>query len=134
MARTWRCPKDNLLNDTVTCVKCGTIRPLLEIEKSVEINDKPVDINEKAIMSDGLDRLKGKKKSIPITGTVGRVKLEPNSIILKFKVEDDKLVFETSTGNEAPEVLKGIVRTLLLVLSKSEGLQELMGIARKFMR
>jgi len=93
-----------------------------------------IKLNPKALKKDELGRLQGTKQTIPMYGNSARIRLEPDEIIIKLSIDKDVVKFTTCSGSEVPDNLKGLVKTILVVCSKAEGVKELMGLARKLTR
>lgn len=64
-----------------------------------------------------------------------RIILNSGEACIKFvKEPDGKLSYETTISKDADDVVNGLVNSIVVVLSKSEGIKELLGLARKLLR
>jgi len=63
-----------------------------------------------------------------------KIKLKKTETALQFSIEDNKFSTNMFLGDEAPEVLKGLVIAITTVVNSNDGMKEFMRIFRKVQR
>jgi hypothetical protein len=78
--------------------------------------------------------IENKEQTLNSSHEYTRIKLRKNETAIQFSIEENKFIVNMYLGDEAPEVLKGLVIALTTVVNSEEGMKELMGIFRKLQR
>lgn len=81
-----------------------------------------------------MNEIKEDNQTLNSSNEYTKIKLKKTETALQFSIEDNKFSTNMFLGDEAPEVLKGLVIAITTVLNSNDGVKEFMGIFRKIQR